>query len=96
MLKRTREHMMLVVTALVAGIVVALPLGIVAARIKAAGHVILTVTAIIQTIPALALLVFMIPLLGIGENPPYLPYFFIAYCPWSEIHVQDCKTSHGN
>lgn len=63
---------------------VALPLGIVAARYERLGQVVLGVTAIVQTIPALALLVFMIPLPyigGIGERPAIIALFLYSLLP---------------
>ena len=45
------------------------PAGHLAARRPRLGQVILTVVGVIQTIPSLALLVFMIPWLGIGAKP---------------------------
>jgi osmoprotectant transport system permease protein len=66
---RTKEHLLLVGAAMLAGIVVAIPLGVVAAKYPRAGQAVLAVVGVVQTIPALALLVFMIPLLGIYEPP---------------------------
>lgn len=71
----TREHLLLVFASLAAGIVVAIPLGVLAARIDAAAQPILAAVGVIQTIPALALLAFLIPLLGsIGTAPALFLY----------------------
>ena len=77
----TREHLLLVLSSLSAAVIVAIPLGIVAARKPRAGQVILSITGIIQTIPALALLVFMIPLLGIGSAPAIVALFLYSLLP---------------
>ncbi|HTP52385.1 MAG TPA: glycine betaine ABC transporter substrate-binding protein [Anaeromyxobacteraceae bacterium] len=69
LLQRTEEHVLLVAIALSAAMAVAIPLGIWAARRRRAGKVILGVVGIVQTVPSLALLVFMIPILGIGARP---------------------------
>jgi len=69
LLARTGEHLVLVGVALALAIALAVPLGIWAARRPRAGRVILGAVGILQTIPSLALLVFMIPLLGIGALP---------------------------
>jgi osmoprotectant transport system permease protein len=45
------------------------------------GQLILGVTGVIQTIPALALLVFMIPLLGIGGPPAVMALFLYSLLP---------------
>ncbi len=67
--KHTVDHLILVVISLSAAILVAIPLGILAVKVSGLGKIILGVVGIIQTIPSLALLVFMIPLLGIGGPP---------------------------
>lgn len=78
---RTAEHLWLVAISLAAAILVAIPLGIVAARYARIGQVILGIVGIIYTIPALALLVFMIPLLGIGGPPAMMALFLYSLLP---------------
>ena len=56
----TVEHLDLVRRSLAAAILTAIPLGIVAAKWRSAGQVILVVVGLVQTIPALALLVVLI------------------------------------
>ena len=75
------EHLVLVMVSLTAAILLAIPLGIIAAHWPKAGHVILGITAIIQTIPSLALFVFMIPLLGIGGPPAIIALFLYSLLP---------------
>src|SRR6185369_5245582 len=60
---------------------VAVPLGIVAARRPLLGRAILGAAGILQTIPSLALLVFMIPLLGIGSAPAIVALFLYSLLP---------------
>ncbi|HET7307804.1 MAG TPA: glycine betaine ABC transporter substrate-binding protein [Gammaproteobacteria bacterium] len=79
--QRTGEHLYLVGLSLAAAILIAIPLGIAAARWRLAGQTILAVVGIAQTIPALALLVFMIPLLGIGGPPAMLALFLYSLLP---------------
>jgi len=62
-------------------LITALPLGIVAAKRAAAGRVILGTVGAIYTIPALALLVFMIPLLGIGAVPAIVALWLYSLLP---------------
>ena len=64
-----------------AAIVVAIPLGILAARRERLGQIVLGAAGIIQTIPSLALLVFMIPLLGIGGPPAIVALFLYSLLP---------------
>ncbi|RMF54751.1 MAG: ABC transporter permease subunit [Bacteroidetes bacterium] len=79
--RHTKEHLLLVVVSLLAAVLVALPLGIVAAKFPRPGQVILAVVGIIYTIPSLALLVFMIPLLGIGSMPAMVALFLYSLLP---------------
>ena len=60
---------MLVVVSLTAAILVAVPLGILATRWPRLGQAVLALAGLIQTIPSLALLVFLIPLFGLGPLP---------------------------
>lgn len=78
---RAREHLFLVGVALAGAIALGIPLGIVAAKRRRAGHAILATTGLVQTIPSLALLVFMIPLLGIGTWPAIVALFLYSLLP---------------
>src|SRR4029077_8380798 len=78
---RTLEHLFLVALSLAAAIAAAVPLRILAWRKPRLGQVILTVTGVIQTIPSLALLVFMIPLLGIGAGPAIVALVLYSLLP---------------
>jgi len=80
-LHRTAEHLFLVILSLAAAILVALPLGILAARSARLAPFILGATGLLQTIPSLALLVFMIPLLGIGARPAIAALFLYGLLP---------------
>lgn len=81
------EHLRLVMTALAAGIVVAVPLGVVAAKRRKLEHVILSTAEIIQTIPGLALLVLLMPavrsvgLRGTGPAPVIVALFLYSLLP---------------
>jgi osmoprotectant transport system permease protein len=79
--KRTGEHIYLVLVSLFAAIVVALPLGILAAKRPLIGQIVLGAVGILQTVPALALLVLMIPLLGIGRTPALAAMFLYSLLP---------------
>ena len=76
------EHVALVVASLIAAIVVAVPLGVVAARSRAVAQPVLVAVGVIQTIPSLALLAFLIPLTGtIGVWPAVIALFLYALLP---------------
>jgi osmoprotectant transport system permease protein len=79
--RRTLEHLFLVAVSLAAAIAVAVPLGVLAWQRPRAGQAILTAAGVIQTIPSLALLVFMIPLLGIGAGPAIVALFLYSLLP---------------
>lgn len=78
---RTGEHLRLVLVAMGLGVIVGVPLGVVAFRFPRAGRWITGGTGVLQTIPSLALLVFMIPLLGIGAAPAIAALFLYSLLP---------------
>jgi osmoprotectant transport system permease protein len=63
------EHLQLTFISLFLATLIAIPLGILLTRYKKWAEPIIGITAIFQTVPSLALLGFMIPLLGIGTTP---------------------------
>lgn len=77
----TRQHLLLTGLSLFAAILVGLPLGVVAAHHARLGKLVLALTGVVQTVPALALLVFMIPLLGIGFAPACAALFLYSLLP---------------
>ncbi len=78
----TRQHLFLVFVSLLFSILVGIPLGIWAARSAPAAQPILSVTGLIQTIPSLALLAFLIPLLHrIGPIPAIVALFLYSLLP---------------
>lgn len=79
--RRAREHLALVSVSLLAAILCALPLGVLAARRPRLGKLVLAAVGVVQTIPSLALLVFMIPLLGIGAWPATAALFLYSLLP---------------
>ncbi len=79
--QRTREHLALVGISLGLALLVALPLGVLAARRPRLGQVVLTTTGLLQTLPSLAVFVFMIPLLGIGAKPAIAALFLYSLLP---------------
>ena len=81
LIRHTREHLLLVALSLATAIIVAVPLGILAARRPRAGQFLLGLVGIGQTIPALALLVFMVPLVGIGAGPALVALFVYSLLP---------------
>ena len=80
-LKHTAEHLALVGLSLSAAVLLAIPLGILAARRERVGQLVLGVAGILQTIPSLAMFVFLIPLLGIGAPPAIAALFLYSLLP---------------
>ncbi len=87
LLEYTLDHLFLVAVALAAGVVVAVPLGVVAARRPRLGRIILGAAGVLQTIPSLALLVFMMALLALlnvtstGALPAIAALFLYSLLP---------------
>jgi osmoprotectant transport system permease protein len=81
LLQLTGEHLLLVGLSLTAAILVAVPLGVVGSRWPALGQGILAVAGFFQTVPSLALLVFLIPLLHIGVVPAVVALFLYSLLP---------------
>jgi osmoprotectant transport system permease protein len=78
----TLEHVLLVFVSLAASIVIGIPLGILCAKWPASEGVILGTTGVVQTIPSLALLAFLIPLTGrIGTVPAFIALALYALLP---------------
>jgi len=78
---RSLEHLRLVGISLFAAILIAIPLGIVAYLRPRLGEAVLAATSIVQTIPALALLVLLIPWFGIGAKPAIAALFLFSLLP---------------
>jgi osmoprotectant transport system permease protein len=76
-----RDHLLLVAVSLAGSVLVGLPLGILAARRPRLGQVVLAAVGILQTLPSMALLVLMIPLLGIGARPAIAALFLYGLLP---------------
>jgi len=78
---RTLEHLLLVSVSLFLGVVVAVPLGVLAARRPWLGHGVLAVVGGVQTVPALALLVLLVVWLGLGAVPAIVALFCYSLLP---------------
>lgn len=81
MLARTTEHLRLVGISMLLALLIGLPLGVLAAKLPRVGQITLALTALLQTLPSLALFVFLIPLLGIGARPAIAALFLYSLLP---------------
>lgn len=77
----TAQHLYLVVVSLFASLMIGLPLGIAGRYYPWLGQVILFLTGVVQTIPSLALLCFLIPVFGIGNTPALVALFLYGLLP---------------
>lgn len=68
-LRMTWEHVLLVVVSLLIAVLVGLFLGVVAAKTRVFGQIVIGVVGAAQTFPALALFALLVPLLGLGWKP---------------------------
>lgn len=75
------QHIELVFISMLIAITIGVPLGILITRVKALEGPILGVAGILQTIPGLALLGFMIPLFGIGIKTAVAALFLYSLLP---------------
>ncbi|SDI26639.1 ABC transporter permease/substrate-binding protein [Natribacillus halophilus] len=75
------EHIQMSLIALLGAILIALPLGILLTRTRRFAEPIIGVAAVLQTIPSLALLGFMIIFLGIGTVPAVIALTAYALLP---------------
>jgi osmoprotectant transport system permease protein len=77
----TARHLELVVVSLLVAILIALPLGLVLERSPRRAEAVIRGVGVLQTLPGIALLAFMIPLLGIGVRPALVALVLYSLYP---------------
>lgn len=75
------RHVLLVALSLAAGIGLAVPLGLALERVPRHAEQVIRVVGLLQTIPSIALLAFMLPALGIGVVPALVALFLYSLYP---------------
>ncbi|MEP7146499.1 MAG: glycine betaine ABC transporter substrate-binding protein [bacterium] len=75
------QHLKITLIALVLAIIVAIPLGIFIYTYSSLSKPVLYIAGLLQTIPSIALLAFMIPLFGIGIFPAIVALFLYGLLP---------------
>jgi len=76
------HHMLLTIVALGIGVAISLPLGCIVTRVKVLQWPTLTVASILQTIPGIALLALMVPILSmIGFVPAMIALILYSFLP---------------
>ena len=81
LIEQTLEHIGLTFISLLLAVLVAVPLGIWITRKAKFSAFVLGLAGVLQTVPSIALLGFMIPLLGIGVRPAIFALFIYALLP---------------
>ncbi len=81
LLQALTQHILISFVALLCALIIAIPLGIYIARHLKISEGVLGVAAVLQTIPSLALLGLLIPLLGIGIVPAIVAIVIYALLP---------------
>ncbi|MDX1946748.1 MAG: glycine betaine ABC transporter substrate-binding protein [Pirellulaceae bacterium] len=94
--KTTRAHLYLVALSLSAAVIAGIPLGIWSYKWPPLGHVILGAISILQTLPSMAVLVFMIPLFGLGPRPAIVALFIYSLLPIVRGTYAGLKEVAGN
>jgi osmoprotectant transport system substrate-binding protein/osmoprotectant transport system permease protein len=77
----TARHLLLVAIALLAAVIVAVPLGLGLERSRSIAEPVIGALGVLETIPSIALLAFMIPLLGVGVTPAVVALWLYALYP---------------
>lgn len=78
---QTLQHVGLTFISLLFAIAIGLPLGILIARKRKLSGTVLGIAGVLQTVPSIALLGFMIPVLGIGAKPAIVALLIYALLP---------------
>ncbi len=81
LLLKTWEHLYISLSAVLLGIVAAVPLGVVLTRLGKIAETVIRMISVIQTFPSLAILAFFIPILGVGKLPAIIALFFYSMLP---------------
>lgn len=81
LLEQTVQHIGLTFISLLIAIAIGLPLGILISRRQKLSGIVLGIAGVLQTIPSIALLGFMIPVLGIGPKPAIAALLLYALLP---------------
>lgn len=81
LLVKFREHLLLTGVSASIAIMLGVPLGILITKNKTIRGTVLAISGIIQTIPSLAMLAFLLPFLGIGFKPAIVALSLYAFLP---------------
>lgn len=79
--RQAMRHLLLVLVSLGAAVLVAVPAGVALERRRSVAEGAIRLAGLLQTIPGIALLAFMIPLFGIGVAPAAVALFLYSLLP---------------
>jgi len=75
------QHIQLTIFSILIAVVIAIPLGILIVRYRKLSVPVIGVTNVVQSVPSLALLGFLIPVLGIGSKPAIIMVVMYSLLP---------------
>ncbi|WP_159640545.1 ABC transporter permease [Erysipelothrix anatis] len=81
-LSKIGEHLLISAAALLLGCLIAIPLGVIVSRNKKLAQFTISIASVLQTIPSLALLAMIVPIMGVGRVPA-----IIALCIYSLLPI---------
>ncbi|WP_067730313.1 ABC transporter permease/substrate-binding protein [Oceanobacillus damuensis] len=81
LLETTLEHLQISMVSLIIAIAIAVPLGLYLTRYPKAAEPVIGTSAVMQTIPSLAVLAFLIPFFGIGTTPAIIALVLYGLLP---------------
>ncbi|WP_249869646.1 ABC transporter permease/substrate-binding protein [Oceanobacillus saliphilus] len=81
LLESTLEHLQISMISLIIAIIIAVPLGLYLTRYPKAAEPVIGTSAVLQTIPSLAVLAFLIPFFGIGTTPAIIALVLYGLLP---------------
>ncbi len=75
------EHMEMTGLAVILSLVVGIPVGLLVTKNKTAASIVIGIANLMQSIPSIGLLAFMVPFVGIGEKPAIIMVVIYALLP---------------
>lgn len=94
--RNVRVHLQLMAVSLCLAILVGIPLGVLASKSRLLATLTLSATGLMQTIPSLALLAFLVPVLGVGAKPALVALFLYSLLPIVRNTYTGLKAVPGN
>lgn len=91
-----RRHLELVVGSLAIAIALGIPMGVIASKSRTLATLTLSLTGLLQTVPSLALLAFLIPFLGVGVKAALVALVIYSLLPIVRNTYTGLTTLPGN